>query len=132
MKLFAVIIMLALIIQSRCQHEKEVRMGQNIDANLIVIFTKKAGHKEIEEFKEETIGRKIPGMDGTAPKKGIGAVLSLPMLCPDREGVAIDLREDITTGELEEIRAAIRASAIVESIEENISPKKINCSNLTK
>lgn len=129
MKLFLFVLFFSLV-QTTCSglHENtEVKMGRDIPANLIVVFKPNTSLDQRARFNGETIGRRIPGRDGVSLLKGIEASLALPDLCLHQGGLALKLRDDITEVQLQEIKATITTSPLVDRVLENIQPAQVGC-----
>jgi hypothetical protein len=118
------------LFQSTCldrSNQAEVKMGQSVRTDLIVIFKPNVSLEDRARFNEETIGRRIPGRDGVSFVKGIEASLALPDLCSNQHGLALKLRADVSDEQYHRIRNAIRSSPIVERIETDVEPAKVRC-----
>jgi hypothetical protein len=127
MKLLIGIVLMSALMQATCnkKNDREVRMGQSVPADIVVIFKPGTTLEQRQEFDETTIG--VPYMDGFGLKDGIEAELAVASICPKQDGVALKLREDITVEQLREIRTAIDHSPIVEKVLENSRPSEVRC-----
>lgn len=102
-------------------------MGESVPADIIVIFRPGTSLEEKNRFDEETVGIRV--IEGVELKKGIAAVLALPEICPNQDGVALEFRKNFTSDQLRDIRTAIDASPIVQRVLTDIRPKDVRCSD---
>lgn len=130
MRILAAVFLVLGIMQSRCggKIEKETLMGQNVKADLVVIFKRGTTQDEKDSFDSNTIGRKVPGIEGQVFRSGLEAELALTNVCRGQDGVALKLHEGISKDQYQVIRTAIDASPIVDMVFEQVEPSKISCS----
>ena len=129
MRLLFFLVLVALL-QITCldrNDQSEVRMGQAVQADLIVVFNPNVSLDDRTRFNEETIGRRVPGRDGVSFLNGIEASLALANLCSNQQGIALKLRPNITDDQLQEIKRAISNSPIVYRLIENTEPTRVKC-----
>ncbi len=129
LKLIVAVVLGCVLFLASCYQSQEpnVRMGQSISADLIVLFKPGTTREERASFDEKTIGKPAADSDGFGLMDGIKAELAFPSVCPNQDGIALTLRDDVTTEQLTAIRAAIDASPIVDKVFEDLSPKRIRC-----
>jgi hypothetical protein len=133
MRILTAIALISALVQTACLSENgnDRIMGDRHPADLVVIFKPGTTLEERQHFDEETIGVRVPGMDGFGLKDGIRGELAIPSICSNQDGVALELRDDITDAQMQEITDAITNSPIVDRIVENQAPGQVSCRNST-
>jgi hypothetical protein len=125
-KYFIILVLLIMPFMVACQqkaNDEMISISPDQKSDIVVFFKKGTKNEEINYFLDNVAGRQRADGRGTEFLDGMQSRFQIRN--QDYEGVAIELRENATQGERENILKAINSSPLVYKVFENVVPNEV-------
>lgn len=121
-----VLILLIMPFMAACQqkaNDEMITISPDQKSDIVIFFKKGTKNEEINYFLDNVAGRQRPDGRGTEFLNGMQSQFQIRN--QDYEGFAIELRDNATKEERENILKAVNSSPLVYKVFENVVPNEI-------